>query len=119
MSEEVQSGNWVGDGIQVGVDVEGGVEFSPDVPCIFGGIMMGVADTQGEVFCDNAEFSSETSLVGRRASCQEVGQLKCLFMWSRSSWSKRAKEREQKSAMTLEVPRTDTGHKLKAPSWLV
>ncbi len=102
MGKDLQQSDFVGYGQLDGIHCEAGTEVAPDVPNVTGCSCPGVALSQGNLVQDSAEVISEIMDCGGWTSFQPCAVGKRCCNWSRKSCSERSKEREQKSATTLE-----------------
>jgi hypothetical protein len=107
MTEHLEERDGVGILDQGGVNVMVLAEGLPDGKGIVGGIPAGTADSQWKGARNSEEVSFEARSVVIGASCHGGVTGKRAFSSLRNTWSSRAKEREQKSAMVLVVPGTD------------
>lgn len=108
MTENLQERERIGVLCQGGVKMMFLTEVFPDSEGVVGGIAAGSADAQGKGRRDSDEVSCEAMsvVIGTSCHCGVTG--KRAFNARRKAWSVKAKEREQKSAIVLVFPGTET-----------
>jgi len=108
MPKHLEERDWVGVLAQGGVNMMFLAESFPDGKCVVGSCPLGMADPQWEGTRNSDEVSLEARFAVIGASCHGGVTGKRLLSSRRKSWSLRWNAREQKSAMVLEEPGTDT-----------
>jgi len=113
MGEELHEYDRVGGGGQGGVGVKTVAEGRPDIPDGIGcGVSFG-GDSQGDIVDDSAEIIADTFSLDGWTIFQQGSMGKLDWMAWSNSWSDKEKEREQKSASSLDFPGTETGCRVR------